>query len=284
MTLRQIRDWAEAELKAAGIEGYKREIRFIISEYTGLSSADIILRPEEGLTAEAEKRIISAVEMRCSGEPLQYILGWWEFYGAKIEVCPGVLIPRPETELLAELAVKRAESIKNAKLLDLCCGSGCIAISTAKHVQAEIYASDLHDIPIKMTKRNAELNGVSLNIIKADALKSPPKELGTDFDIIVSNPPYIPADDIVSLQQEVKHEPASALNGGKDGLCFYRSICENYRDILKIGGTLAFEVGINQAGSVCDIMKSNGFEDIFRISDYGGIDRVVCGTLMSLKS
>ncbi|HIZ16353.1 MAG TPA: peptide chain release factor N(5)-glutamine methyltransferase [Firmicutes bacterium] len=282
MTLHQIRDVAETRLKAAGIESYKRETRLIITEYTGLSGADIILKPEEELETNIEEKIISAVKRRTDGEPLQYILGWWEFYGLRIEVCPGVLIPRPETELLADMAIKKASQREQAKILDLCCGSGCIAAAVAKHLKsASVFAADLYDVPLKMTKYNAKINDVKVNVVRADALGIPPEELGTGFDIIVSNPPYIPSRDILSLQREVQHEPESALNGGEDGLDFYRSICKNYSRLLHLGGILAFEVGINQAHSVSDMLKISGFSDISCIADYAGIDRVVYGTLMS---
>ena len=285
MTLRQIRDISEARLKAAGIEAYKREARLIVMEYTGLSGADIILKPEAEFETDIEEKIISAVKRRTDGEPLQYILGWWEFYGLRIEVCPGVLIPRPETELLAELVVNKASQTEQAKILDLCCGSGCIAVSAAKQLKsARIFAADLYDGPLKITKRNAEINDVKVDVVRADALHFPPKELGGDFDIIASNPPYIPSSDISSLQREVQHEPESALDGGEDGLDFYRSICKNYGRLLRPGGILAFEVGINQADLVSDMLKSCGFGDISCIADYAGIDRVVYGTLMSRES
>lgn len=280
MTLRQIRDRAEAQLKTSGIEEYKREARLIISEYTGFSGADLILRPETALERSAEEKIISVLSRRTAGEPLQYILGHWEFYSLDFEVCPGVLIPRPETELLAQLTIKKAQEISRARLLDLCCGSGCIAVAAAKNLNdAEVYAADLYDIPLKMTKRNAGINGVSIAVLKADALGVPPAELGGNFDIIVSNPPYIPEGDMPSLQREVGFEPESALNGGNDGLMFYRSICRNYTALLKPGGMLAFEVGIAQADTVSGIMRESGFEDICRIADYAAIDRVVYGTL-----
>lgn len=279
MTLRQIRDISETKLKAAGIEAYKREARLIITEYTGLSGADIILKPDAEIKQDEEEKIISAVKRRTAGEPLQYILGWWEFYGVRMEVCPGVLIPRPETELLVELAVKKAEETERIKMLDLCCGSGCIAVAAAKQLKAaEIFAADLYDAPLQITSRNAEKNGVKLNIVRADALGFPPEGLGGGFDIIVSNPPYIPSKDITALQREVRYEPESALNGGEDGLDFYRIISKNYRRLLKPGGVLAFEVGINQADAVSEILKNSGFSDIMHIADYAGIDRVVYGT------
>ncbi len=216
------------------------------------------------------------IERRKSGEPVAYITGTREFMGLSFKVQKGILIPRPDTETLVE-AVLNENLPENAKILDLCTGSGAIAISLAYYMKScSVCAVDISDICIKTATKNAEINGV-LNRIKfmqADILSD---ELHLEkADVLVSNPPYIESAELADLMKDVKDfEPSLALDGGSDGLIFYRKIISLLPQLLNPGGLVAFEVGHNQADSVCDILKEQGCTDIKTVCDLAGIKRVV---------
>ncbi len=282
MTISTVRKTAAAVLKSANVENYDFESYLIVSEYTSKSRAQMAAYPEAEVSDHVVQKISRALSRRAAGEPLQYILGYWEFYSLRFMVREGVLIPRPETELLCELGIKTASRLEYPKILDLCCGSGCIAVSVAKNIgTADIYAADFYDIPLEVTRQNASFHAAAIKTVKADALSDPPDIIGDNFDIILSNPPYIPCAELPDLQREVHYEPAAALDGGDDGLVFYRSICKKYSRLLKPGGMLAFEIGIGQCEDVCQIMSENGLENIRYMKDLAGIDRVISGTLIS---
>lgn len=216
------------------------------------------------------------IERRKSGEPVAYITGTREFMGLPFKVKKGILIPRPDTETLVE-AVLNKNLPKNTKILDLCTGSGAIAVSLAYYMkQSSVCAVDISDICIKTATENAEINGV-LNRVEfkqADILSD---ELHLEkVDVLVSNPPYIESAELNGLMKDVKDfEPLLALDGGSDGLIFYRRIISLLPKLLNPGGLVAFEVGHNQADSVCDILKEQGCTDIKTVCDLAGIKRVV---------
>lgn len=252
------------------------------------------LRQKEIESAEFEARqIVSAVaklgdkretaakdllKKRLSGEPLQYILGEWEFFGLPFKVGPGVLIPRPDTEIVVETALKLLRGQKNPKALDVCAGSGCIGVALAVHCGAEVTFIEKSPDAIRFLKENVALNEVNAKIVECDVLQSPDFGTKEPIDLIVSNPPYIRSDVIESLSVEVKREPKMALDGGDDGLKFYREITKKAAVALKENGQLVFEIGFDQAKEVTEILRLNGFKDINTIKDYGGNDRVVYGT------
>lgn len=217
---------------------------------------------------------------RKQGEPLQYITGKQEFMSINFLVGPGVLIPRPDTEILVEEVLKLIKDIPGPVIADAGCGSGAIGISLAYYNKsAFVYMLDIMDDPLNYTNINAEEAGVCdrINIQRSDMLKELYK-LDIKLDVIVSNPPYIKETVIPELMKEVKdYEPYEALSGGMDGLCFYRSITEDAAELLKEGGILAFEIGYDQKEEVSDILKNNGFRDIKCIKDLAGLDRVVTG-------
>ncbi|MBR5157677.1 MAG: peptide chain release factor N(5)-glutamine methyltransferase [Clostridia bacterium] len=216
------------------------------------------------------------IERRKSGEPVAYITGTREFMGLPFKVKKGILIPRPDTETLVE-AVLNENLPQNAKILDLCTGSGAIAVSLAYYMkQSSVCAVDISDICIKTATENAEINGV-LNRVEfkqADVLYD---ELNFEkADALVSNPPYIESAELDDLMKDVKDfEPSLALDGGSDGLVFYRKIVSLLPKLLNDGGLVAFEVGHNQADSVCDILKEQGCTDVKTVCDLAGIKRVV---------
>ena len=220
---------------------------------------------------------------RClDGEPLAYIIGEWDFYGLTFKVDRSVLIPRSDTERLCELVIEQAKERVSPRILDLCCGSGCIGIAAAHTVEdARVTAIDLSDGALHITRENARDLGVSSRLLtmKADVMHAPPRGLG-QFDIIVSNPPYVTEDEMQMLDRSVADfEPHEALYGGEDGLDFYRAISEKWKAALTPGGRLYFEVGIGQADAVLRIMRAQGFGDIQVVKDHNDIPRVVFGTL-----
>ena len=222
---------------------------------------------------------------RVAGEPLGYILGEWEFMGMTLTVGPGVLIPRDDTEIAASLAIKAADDMadNDPKVLDLCCGSGCIGLAVAKKVPAaRVVMADISDEALAICHKNAADLGLSNRAIhvKADVMQPPPAYLGK-FDIIVSNPPYITSADMQTLDRSVKDfEPNIALHGGEDGLDFYRAILKNWVPALKTGGKIIFEMGIGQAEPILEMLRSEGIGVIGIARDSGGIDRAVIAETM----
>ena len=234
---------------------------------------------ERILKVSQAKEILRVADERLTGRPLWYIIGDADFYGYKIKVDERVLIPRPETEELAQQVISAAEEGDN--ILDLCTGSGAIAISVYKELEKSrrkvtVTASDVSAEALELAKENAEANEANINFIQSDLFA----RIRGRYNIIVSNPPYIPSKEIDALQREVRDfEPRSALDGGADGLDFYRFIASQWKNALRLGGTLLFEVGIGQAPEVEEIMAQNGFEQIQTTADTQGIWRVVEGTI-----
>ena len=215
------------------------------------------------------------IERRKKGEPLQYIVGSWSFYGLEFAVGEGVLIPRPETELLVEYVLKELKNINNIVVYDLCSGSGCIGLTVAKiRPDADVYLFEKEDKAFEYTKKNAEkFNLKNVNLVKCDIF---------DFDFsllpladaIISNPPYIKTDEIPLLQTEVRHEPVSSLDGGKDGLDFYRCIASKWSKKLKKGGLIAMECGDGQSSDIISVFDSIKSEKNV-VFDFNDIDRIV---------
>lgn len=270
------------QLRRAGVESATLEARELVCFGTNKSRED--LQRDGGLYAspELERQIRLLVERRLAGEPVAYLIGEWEFFGLPLDISDAVLIPRADTEVLAEQAIAYCKTLESGRVLDLCAGSGCIGLAVAAQVPGvRVILGEISDAALKICRQNVRRNGLSGRVtpIRANALEKPEKSLG-DFQCIVSNPPYIPRGDIDSLDGAVRdYEPRLALDGGEDGLDFYRSISEKWRDCLAPGGRLYFEVGIGQADEVLRIMRSQGFGDIQIVKDLQGISRVVFGTI-----
>ncbi len=210
---------------------------------------------------------------RRNGEPLQYLLGEWEFYGLPFRLGKGVLIPRQDTESLVDVALAALKPVQSPKVLDLCSGTGCIAVAISHNrPDADVTALELTDAAFEYLKTNIKLNHVPVTAIKSD-LREYNHPVG--LDMVVSNPPYIPKEALSTLQTEVRHEPRAALDGGNDGLDFYRLIAKLYINRLVAGGWLCFEVGIGQSDMVSAILQKHGCENIFVHKDYTGTPRVV---------
>lgn len=231
----------------------------------------------------ARETIVEGVEKGLkrllAGEPIAYILGQWEFYGLPMIVSPKVLIPRDDTCAVAELAIRQALFLdKDPRILDLCCGSGCIGLAVASRVKdAKVTLADVSLDALAVAKENTALNKLTgrVRCVQADALKPAFPFLGK-FDLIVSNPPYITAKEMLELPVSVKdYEPHLALCGGEDGLDFYRSIAKNFAPALKPGGYLCFEFGMGQGDDVCRILEMNGYTILERTRDYNSRERAV---------
>lgn len=271
-------------LKAAGIDSPEFEAKFIVASAAGRSRADMLAMSKVFATDNDVKQKIDAfTERRISGEPLAYVLGEWDFYGVTLAVNESVLIPRVDSEVLAREVINLlARKMWKTRLLDLCAGSGAIGLAVASNVsKTRVVMADVSEDALAVCRANMLSNNLSRNItaIEADALKSPPSLLGA-FDVIACNPPYIPSSDIEFLDSSVKdYEPILALDGGEDGLKYFRSICEKWLILLKPGGHIAFECGIDQSGEVQHIMRNSSLKDIRIYKDTLGIERVVTGMI-----
>ena len=270
------------QLRKAGIEAATLEARELVCFGTGKSRED--LARDGGLYAspELERQVRSLVDRHLAGEPVAYLIGEWEFYGLSLDISPDVLIPRPDTEVLAGQAIEYIQTLGECRVLDLCAGSGCIGLAVASQVpQARVVLGEYSDAALKVCRQNIRRNGLSGRVVpmQADAREKPERSLG-EFQCIVSNPPYIPRADIETLDASVRdYEPHLALDGGEDGLDFYQTISGKWKEALAPGGRLYFEVGIGQADSVLRIMRAQGFGDIQIVKDLHDIPRVVFGTL-----
>ena len=272
-----------ARLKKAGVEAAQLEARELVCYAADKSREQLYRDMPLYVSAELEKRVDDLVRRRLAGEPVAYIIGEWEFYGLPLNISQDVLIPRADTELLAERGIAKAkEAGEGARVLDLCAGSGCVGLAVATHVPAcRVVLGELSEGALRICKQNVRRNGLNARVtcLSVDVLEHPSPSLW-DFDVIVSNPPYIPTGDIPGLEVSVRdYEPHMALDGGEDGLKFYRAIAVGWKSALRLGGTLIFEVGIGQAPAVEDILAQNGYEEIKTAMDTQGIWRVVEGTV-----
>lgn len=277
MTIFEAYNDCKKQLQIAGIEEYVFEAKQIIKHVTGYTNAQILTKYTQQLTKFQQDNITAIIKQRLIRYPLQYIIGHWCFFGREYFVGPGVLIPRSDTETLIDVCLEKLNETQNARVLDLCAGSGCIGITIkGEKPESDVTLVEKYDEALNFTYKNALHNNADVKIVQADVLKTE----GADglYDLIVSNPPYITDQDMKTLQPEVKFEPETALKGGEDGLVFYRHIASEYKKYLSPNGMLAFEVGINEAEAVAEIMKQNGFANVGMRKDYCDIDRVVFGT------
>lgn len=251
-------------LKENGID--EREARLLLAFAMNIDVNKLVICDE--CTDGDFYRYEEALKRRVNKEPFAYIVGEKEFMKLKFFVNKNVLVPREDTEVLVLEAIKQCKR----KILDLCTGSGCIAISLAKYMQdIEIDASDISSRTLGVAKKNAELNGTKVNFIKSDLFEN----INEKYDMIVSNPPYIRTSDIKSLQKEVLKEPKRALDGGEDGLYFYDKILSEAKDYLIDDGVILFEIGFDQADDVTKLAKKYSYKKIRKIKDLNGNDRVL---------
>lgn len=268
-------------LSSAEIENNRGEASMLICHFCGINKAELLTRRDEDFDSE---ELREAVKRRCEHYPLQYILGFWDFCHETYRVTEDTLIPRQDTEKLVELAVRFMP--RDARFIDLCTGSGCVAISTlAARNDCKAVAVDLFEDTLEVARDNAERNGVGerLGFLACDVLNSEfMDELGK-FDCILSNPPYIETEKIGFLDEELSFEPEAALDGGDDGLDFYRAIIGSYGKYLTDNGIMLLEIGCDQAKAVTAISHANGFKcEVYK--DFGGNDRVAYLTRTVVKT
>lgn len=270
------------ELRAAGIEASTLEARELVCFGTGKTPEELTRDGRLYASPELEQQVRKLVARHLAGEPVAYLIGEWEFYGLPLDINHDVLIPRPDTEVLVEQAVEYLKTLEGGRVLDLCAGSGCIGLAVASQVpDIRVTLGEISEGALKVCRQNIRRTAMSGRVIpiSVNALEKPEKNLG-EFQCILSNPPYIPTADIDGLDVSVKeYEPHMALDGGEDGLDFYRAISQQWKDALVPGGRLYFEVGIGQADAVLRLMRAQGFGDIQIVKDLSGIPRVVYGTL-----
>ncbi|MBQ8826097.1 MAG: peptide chain release factor N(5)-glutamine methyltransferase [Oscillospiraceae bacterium] len=289
MTNGELFSLIKSKLDAAEKEDSGFDAKCIFEDIMGLSALDLALHREETADEKKSERALELAEKRAAGQPLQYLLGKWEFYGLDFKVGEGVLIPRPDTEILVEAVLSHFAEKKfyDPQIIDLCSGSGCIAVSLQKSMpKSKVIAVELSSDAMPYLVENIRNNGTDIKILKGDIMDGRlldnfrDEESVGDYrrlDCIVSNPPYLTAEEMADLQIEVTHEPSSALDGGADGLKFYRVISCLWSEILKDGGLMAFEVGYRQGEAVADILRKSGYKDVKITKDLGGNDRVVTG-------
>ena len=272
-----------ARLRKAGVEAAQLEARELLCYASDKSREQLYRDMPLYVSGELEKRVEALVQRRLAGEPVAYIVGEWEFYGIPLDISSDVLIPRADTEVLAERGILRAKAAgEGGRVLDLCAGSGCVGLAIAAHVpECRVVLGELSEGALRVCKQNVRRNNLNARVtcLSVDALEPPTSALW-DFDVVVCNPPYIPSGDIAGLDVSVKdYEPHMALDGGPDGLEFYRFIASKWKSAIRLGGALLFEVGIGQAPDVEEILAQNGFEQIQTTADTQGIWRVVEGTI-----
>ena len=269
-------------LKAAGVEMAQLEARELVCFAADKTREQFFRDLTLYASKEVEDRVEELTRRRLSGEPVAYIIGEWEFYGLPLDISREVLIPRSDTEVLAERAILLTRAAGDgARVLDLCAGSGCVGLAVAANApDCRVVLADLSEGALRICKQNVRRNQLNARVtcVQADAMTAPAPALW-DFDVIACNPPYIPHGDLANLDVSVRdYEPWGALDGGEDVLDFYRAVSARWGTALRLGGTLIFEVGIGQAPDVEQIMAQNGFENIVTHQDTRGIWRVVEGT------
>jgi release factor glutamine methyltransferase len=266
----------DAALKLGAEKISKRDAKILLSHVSGYSTSGILLHCLRTLSDDEKNLYFALVQRRQAGEPLQYIIGSWDFMGLCFKTDKRALIPRPETELLVEEVQRHIETTKkpHVKILDVCTGTGCIAISLACILgeQAEITATDISPDALSLARENAEKLGVThVKFLQSDLLEN----ITGEFDIIVSNPPYILSGDMATLSSTVRdYEPHLALNGGADGLEIYRKLIPQAKNALLPDGALFLEIG---PPSVLKLMEEAGFVELCLLRDYSEIERIVVG-------
>ena len=255
------------------IDDKSLKVRLLLSHFMNVEKNYLITHDDEELSNEIEEKYKQGIEKLSKDIPLQYITNTQEFYGMKFKINENVLIPRYDTEILIEETLKLAQD--QDKILDMCTGSGIIAITLAKNVEkANVFACDISLEALKVAKENNELHNTNVKFINSNLFENIEEK---NFDIIVSNPPYITEKEMQKLENQVRKEPELALYGGVDGLDFYRKITENEKEYLKKEGLLIFEIGYKQKEDVSNILIENKFKNIKCMKDLQGLDRVIIG-------
>lgn len=279
MKVREFYDFARKNLPLLDEKEAKNEANILLQYCLKLDFTGLFLERERNLTEKELEFLENAISLRRSGVPVQYILGSWEFMNMNLKVGEGVLIPREDTAVLVETVIKNANFSKKFNLIDLCSGTGCVALALEKNLKNfnEIYALEYSKKAFKYLSENIKSLGSKVKAIKGNVFEDYNLFEDDYFDCIVSNPPYIKTADVKMLDREVLHEPETALDGGETGLDFYSEICKLWACKIKSGGILAFEIGQGMHDDVAEIMNNSGFEKINFSKDINGIIRCVMG-------
>ena len=273
-----ITEWlahAAAQLAASGCPDPEIDARWMAEDTLGMSRTDLKFEGDRAVSAEALAQLEAMLERRRAGEPVQYILGSADFMGLKFQVGPGVLIPRQDTETLVEAALIALQTLGDSpSVLDLCAGSGCIGLSLASLApHARVTLADASREALEIARRNMHALSVKAELRHGDLFAAVGRER---FDLIASNPPYIPRGELAELQREVQYEPRLALDGGPDGLDFYRRIAGEAERHLNPGGSIYLEVGMGQAPAVLELLKADLLcVEAGTVKDLNGVERVV---------
>ena len=265
------------QLAQGGIEAPDFEALCLLEHATGFNRAGLIAHGDEPVPEAQQALLHSLTEKRLTRYPLQYLLGEWSFMGIPLSVGEGVLIPRDDTEVCAGLCLDYLRNKPHARALDLCAGSGAIALALEQLGKADVTAVELSDKAFYFLKKNIERNRSDVTAYLGDVLCCHSDFSDGSFDLIVSNPPYIKRGELPDLQAEVQHEPRMALDGGESGFDFYEAIVRDWSRKLKTGGMLVFELGEGQAATVSRLMHTAGFAEIRTERDFGDCERAICG-------
>lgn len=275
MTAEQVLRTAAEKLRAAQIENASFDASCLVENITGLSRTKIMLCDDDIADEQAEL-VERAVLRRISGEPLQYILGEWDFFGRTFEVGEGVLVPRPETELLVELALEKLRNVRYPVVFDLCAGSGCVGLTiAAERPDAHVWLFEKYDEAFHYLKRNIKKLGLTnVQAVQHDITLGCDDKISETPDLIVSNPPYLRTDELDGLSTEVMHEPATALDGGKDGVDFYRIIASRWLPNVNKHGGIIFECDPSQTLKIADMLMPYAMR-VKIVTDIFGLQRAV---------
>lgn len=277
--LRNVYRECRDRLQSGGIEAPDFEARCMLEYVTGYDRAAQLTHADEEISDDKKQLLNSVIEKRLERYPLQYLLESWTFMGFPLSVGEGVLIPRDDTEVCVRLCLEYLKNKPNANVTDLCSGSGAIAIALEKLGNAKTTAVEYSEDAFIFLEKNIRQNNCRINAVKGDVFTCHPEFSGNTFDLIVSNPPYIKHAELPFLQEEVRFEPQTALDGGEDGLDFYRAIIRDWTSKLKKGGALVFELGEDQAAPVAEMMKARGYINIRTETDFGGCERAIIGQM-----
>lgn len=274
-----ISEWLQIGRKQLANAGkLPKDADLLLMHTTGLTKIQLLTEGQQIVTTEAAQQYAAFLNERENGRPLQYILGEWEFMGLPFVVGEGVLIPRADTEVLVETILQKQQTEQLQKGLDIGTGTGCIPICLDKLGGMDMTAVDISPKALGYARQNNAKNETNVTFLESDLFQMLPMQEKGSFDFIVSNPPYIPKKDIATLMTEVKDfEPTNALDGGEDGLDFYRNIIEIGKDWLKEDGWFFFEIGYDQREDLFVLLKTAGFGCLACKQDFAGLDRVICG-------
>lgn len=270
MTVKEALQKAKEELK--NVPDRDVDASWIVCAVSGLTRNQLHFDGDRGLSEKQEILLEKILERRKKREPLQHIFGFVPFYNIELKTDARALIPRDETAILVEKALEFISEKKYETVLDIGTGSGAIAITVKKNApETKVTAVDISEKALSLAKENAQNNGTDVEFIESDLFENVNKK----FDVILSNPPYIPTKDIEKLEKELSFEPENALDGGADGLDFYRDIIQEAKDFLNKNGLLMFEIGFDQGDAVKTLLAKNGFMESFVLKDFSGLDRIV---------